>query len=68
MDKEYLDYIFEDEESGEEFFVEIVKDDSKTYNDCLKEAIKIAKENFDNPQFIKKVSPELAETYGYDTY
>ena len=68
MDKEYLDYLFEDEESGELFFVEIVKDDSKTYNDCLKEAIKIAKENFDNPQFIKKVSPELAETYGYDTY
>ena len=68
MDKEYLDYLFEDEESGELFFVEIVKDGSKTYNDCLKEAIKIAKENFDSPQFIKRMSPELAETYGYDTY
>ena len=68
MDKEYLDYLFEDEESGEQFFVEIVKEGSKTYNDCLKEAIKIAKENFDSPQFIKRVSPEIAEIYGYDTY
>ena len=23
---------------------------------------------FDSPQFIEKVSPEIAETYGYDTY
>ena len=28
----------------------------------------LAEENFDNPQFIEKVSPEIAETYGYDTY
>lgn len=68
MDKEYLDYLFEDEDSGEMFFVEITKTASKSYNDCLKEAIKIAKENFETPQFIKRVSPEVAETYGYDTY
>jgi hypothetical protein len=68
MDKKYIDYLFEDEESGELFFVEIVKDGSKSKLDCLKEAIKIAKENFDNPRYIEKVSPEVAETYGYDTY
>lgn len=68
MDKKYLDYLFEDLESGELFFVEITKDNGKTYDDCLKEAIKIAKENFDNPQFIKRVDPEIAEIYGYDTY
>ena len=68
MDQEYLDYLFEDEESGEMFFVEIVKDNSKSLLDCLKEAIKIAKENFDSPRYIERVSPEIAETYGYDTY
>lgn len=68
MDKKYIDYLFEDEESGELFFVEIVKDCSKSYTDCYNEAWEIAEENFENPKFIKKVSPEIAETYGYDTY
>jgi hypothetical protein len=68
MDKKYIDYLFEDEETGELFFVEITKTASKSYTDCFSEAWDIALENFDSPQFIKKVSPELAETYGYDTY
>lgn len=68
MDKKYIDYLFEDEESGELFFVEIIKDGGKSNLDCLKEAIKIAKENFDSPRYLNKVSPEVAETYGYDTY
>jgi hypothetical protein len=68
MDKKYIDYLFEDEESGELFFVEIVKDSGKSYTDCYNEAWKIAEENFDNPKFIEKVNPEVAETYGYDTY
>ena len=68
MDKKYIDYLFEDEESGELFFVEIVKDGSKSYTDCYEEAWTIAEENFDSPKFIEKVSPEVAETYGYDTY
>ena len=68
MKKEYIDYLFEDEETGELFFVEIVKDGSKSYTDCYKEAWAIAEENFDSPQFIEKVAPEIAETYGYDIY
>jgi len=68
MDKKYLDYLFEDEDSGELFFVEIVKTGSKSYTDCFNEAWDIALENFDTPKFIKKVAPEIAETYGYDTY
>ena len=68
MDKKYIDYLFEDEESGELFFVEIIKTASKSYTDCYREAWKIAEENFDSPQFIEKVDPLVAETYGYDTY
>lgn len=68
MDKKYIDYLFEDEESGELFFVEIIKDGSKSYTDCFNEAFDIALENFENPIFIEEVSPEIAETYGYDTY
>lgn len=68
MNKKYLDYLFEDVDNGELFFVEIEKTGSKSYTDCFCEAWDIALENFDNPQFIKKVDPELAETYGYDTY
>ena len=66
--KKYIDYLFEDEESGELFFVEIEKTENKSYTDCYNEAWTIAEENFDNPKFIEKVRPEVAETYGYDTY
>ena len=68
MDKEYIDYMFEDLDSGELFFVEIVKTSEKSYNDCFDEAKKIAEENFDNPRYVKKVDPERAEMYGFDTY
>lgn len=68
MEKKYIDYLFEDQESGELFFVEIVKTADKSYTDCYHEAWKIAEENFDSPEFIEEVPPEIAETYGYDTY
>lgn len=68
MDKKYIDYLFEDEETGEMFFVEITKTANKSYTDCYREAWAIAEENFDSPNFIEEVSPEIAETYGYDTY
>lgn len=67
MKKEYIDYLFEDQESGELFFVEICKT-LQSYTDCFREAWAIAEENFESPKFIKKVDPEIAETYGYDTY
>ena len=66
--KEYIDYLFEDVESGEQFFVEICKTENMTKEECFEKAVKIANENFDNPTYICKVSPEEAETYGYDTY
>ena len=48
MNKKHIDYLFEDEDSGELFFVEIAKDSSKSYTDCFNEAWKIAEENFNN--------------------
>ena len=66
--KKYIDYLFEDEESGEKFFVEICKNENVTKGECFARALNIANENFDEPTFICEVSPEEAETYGYDTY
>ena len=66
--KKYIDYLFEDAESGERFFVEICKNESMTKDECFARALNIANENFDEPIYIYEVSPEEAETYGYDTY
>lgn len=66
--KKYIDYLFEDAESGERFFVEICKNESMTERECFARALNIANENFDEPVYIYEVSPEEAETYGYDTY
>ena len=68
MNKTYIDYLFEDEDTGEMFFVEIEKPMGKSWTDCYNEAWNIALENFENPIFVEKMSAELAETYGYDTY
>ena len=68
MNKTYIDYLFEDEDTGEMFFVEVVKDGGKSWTDCYNEAWDVALENFENPAFVKKVAPEIAETYGYDIY
>lgn len=66
--KEYIDYLFEDGESDEKFFIEICKTKNMTYDECFARALNIANENFNEPAFICEVSPEEAETYGYDTY
>ncbi len=66
--KKYIDYLFEDEESGEKFFVEICKTKNMTDDECFAKALNIANENFDEPTYICEVSPEEAEIYGYDTY
>lgn len=68
MNKTYIDYLFEDEDTGEMFFVEIEKTAGKSWTDCYNEAWDIALEYFENPIFVEKMSAELAETYGYDTY
>lgn len=66
--KTYIDYLFEDENTGEMFFVEIIKDVNKSWTDCYHEALCIALAYFENPVFIQAMSAALAETYGYDTY
>ena len=54
-------YWFRDDDTGEEFFVELD-------HACYKEARAIAKEYFEAPKFLGTVSEEEAEMMGYDTY
>lgn len=61
--KEYIDFLFEDTETSEEFLVEV----ENTMN-ARKEAIEIAREYFENPILIRRVSVEEAEQMGIDTY
>lgn len=61
--KEYIDFLFEDTETSEEFFVEV----ENTMN-ARNEAIEIARENFENPILIRRMSVEEAEWLGIDTY
>lgn len=61
--KEYIDFLFVDAETSEEFLVEV----ENTMN-ARKEAIEIARENFENPILIRRVSVEQAEQMGIDTY
>ena len=64
--KEWIDFYFIDEESGEPFFVELERNaDIKTLR---RQAMAIAKENFEDPRFQMTVKPETAEAWGYDTY
>lgn len=52
-------YLFYDEETGEDFFVQEVN---------LWEANKIARQYFKRPFFIDEMNDAEAEIYGYDTY
>lgn len=53
------DYLFCDNESGEEFFVEC---------ETKEEAISIARDNFAAPKLICRYTPLEAEWYELDTY
>ena len=70
--KDYFDFWFVDEKSGEEFFVELewVSDIPKeeAIKKLLSEANKIAHDNFEAPRLIDVVIPEVAEILGFDTY
>lgn len=61
--KKYIDFLFADAETEEDFLVEV----ENTIN-ARDEAIKIARENFENPILICRVSVEDAERMGLDTY
>ncbi len=55
----YREFMFEDYETGETFFVEETNENK---------AIAIAHQYFANPKLIDIMSPDEAEWYGYDTY
>ena len=57
--KFYKDYLFFDEETGENFFVE---------TNSLAKAVEIAREYFDEPTFVDVYTSAEAEVLGFDTY
>ena len=57
--KFYKDYLFFDEETGENFFVE---------TNSLAKAVEIAREYFDEPTFVEVYTSAEAELLGFDTY
>ena len=61
--KEYIDFLFEDTETGEEFLVEV-----ENTTNAKREAIEIAREVFENPILLRRVNVEEAEQMGLDTY
>ena len=57
--KFYKDYLFFDEETGENFFIE---------TNSLAKAVEIAREYFDEPTFVEVYTSAEAEVLGFDTY
>ena len=69
MENTYIDFLFEDEDSGEQFFVEIKLEANGSYKEARKKAIEIANENFDNAKIQPGwLSAYEAEMWGLDTY
>ena len=64
----YIDYLFIDEETGEQFFVELRAEDYSPSTNLEEEAREIAAEYFVEPVLIEEVDPATAEILGYDTY
>jgi hypothetical protein len=63
---QYIDYLFEDQETGERFFVELKKD--KPIKELREEAWETARANFEEPLLVGVFSAYDAEKLGYDTY
>lgn len=69
MENTYIDFLFEDMDSGEQFFVEINWKECGSYKEARKKAIEIANENFDNAEIQPGWLPAYeAEVWGLDTY
>ena len=64
---EWADCLFEDNETGEQFFVELRKTD-ETLEQFIDRCMKVAKDNFDDVEFIEFYTARDAEMMGYDTY
>lgn len=63
----YIDFLYHDEETGEQFFVEL-KQDNRSISDLRQQADDIAHDNFDEPVYEGIVDAEEAEIWGLDTY
>lgn len=66
--KGYVDFEYVDKATGEKFFVELNSIDYLTGREMCQAAMRVAKENFDDPKFIRVVPAEEANPLGYDTY
>lgn len=62
-----FDYLFVDNESGEEFFVELDICGTDA-SEGIAKATEIAESYFDEPELMDIVEDWIAEAYGYDTY
>lgn len=65
---EWLDSHYQDEDTGEDFFVELRKASNEDLKDFIFRCDIIARENFDNPVWVQIVTYQEAEVWGYDTY
>ena len=68
MEKNYLDLLFYDDASGEEFLVEMEIPKDADMRFVINDAYEIAKENFENPELIDILDVAVAERLGLDTY
>lgn len=67
MARQWIDFLFSDNATGEEFLVEVEMDGS-TMDELLDKAQYIADDNFGSATFLEVVSAEDAEMMGLDTY
>jgi hypothetical protein len=65
---EWLDCLFEDCESGEQFFVELRKEFDEEIDDFVDRCFNNAMDYFDEIEFVEIVPAEIAEMMGLDTY
>lgn len=65
---EWLDVMFEDEETGETFFVELKKEDGEDIEDFISKCQEVADENFSDAHYLELMDNATAEIFGYDTY
>ena len=66
--RKWLDFLFFDNETGEEFFVELDMNLFQNLQDAIDVAKAVADENFDKAVFQYTVCQSDAEIMGLDTY
>lgn len=65
---EWLDCLFEDVDSGEQFLVERKKEEGETAVDFVNACSQEALEYFERVEFLRLMDNKEAEVLGYDTY